>query len=145
MAELLERVIALRCSPVHAFDIFTTKTDLWWPRGHRRTPDATMVFEPRVGGRLLEKSPDGGEWVIGEITAFEPPAKLSFDWFPGSPSEPTSVDVRFRAVHDGAEIAISHRALTEGAIAAWPGKVALFEKGWSTVLPALAALIESEG
>jgi uncharacterized protein YndB with AHSA1/START domain len=144
MAELLERVIVLRCSPAHAFEVFTTKTDLWWPRGHRRTAAATMVFEPRPGGRLLEKSPDGGEWVIGRITAFEPPRHLSFDWFPGSPAAPTQVDVDFRAADAGAEIAIVHRALSDGAIAAWPSKVALFEKGWDTVLPALAALIESE-
>ena len=67
-APILERVIALRCSPAHAFAVFTGKTDLWWPRHHRRTEAAAMVLEPRLGGRLLERSPDGNEWVIGTIT-----------------------------------------------------------------------------
>lgn len=103
-----------------------------------------MVFEPTLGGRLLERAPDGSEWVIGKITAIEPPERLSFDWFPGSPATPTMVDVGFRTAGDGAEIAIVHRALSAGAIEAWPGKVALFERGWDTILPALARLIEQE-
>lgn len=144
MADVLQRKIALKCSPTHAFRVFTTKTDLWWPRSHRRTPAATMVFEPQVGGRLLERAPDGSEWVIGSITTFAPPDRLEFDWYPGSPAAPTAVEVDFRAAPEGAEIAIVHRALGEGAIAAWSGKVALFEKGWDTVLPALAIFIQDE-
>ena len=96
-----------------------------------------MVFEPKLGGRLLERGPDGSDWVIGTITSFEPPEHLSFDWFPGSPAAPTTVKIVFRKVVAGTEIAITHRALSEGAIAAWPGKVALFERGWDTILPAL--------
>jgi uncharacterized protein YndB with AHSA1/START domain len=145
MSELvLERTIALRCSPAHAFRVFTGSTDLWWPRGHRRTPTATMVFEPMLGGRLLERAPDGSEWVIGKVTAIEPPEHLSFDWFPGSPAAPTAVDVDFREAGGGAEINIVHRALSAGAVAAWPGKVALFERGWDTVLPSLAKQIEDQ-
>jgi uncharacterized protein YndB with AHSA1/START domain len=135
--EVLERRIALSCSPAHAFRVFTTMTDLWWPRHHRRTAAATMVFEPKLGGRLLERGPDGSDWVIGTITSFEPPEHLSFDWFPGSPAAPTTVDIAFREASAGTEIAITHRALSEGAIAAWPAKVALFERGWDAILPAL--------
>lgn len=141
---ILERVIALRCSPAHAFRVFTEMTDLWWPKGHRRTPGATMVFEPAAGGRLLERAADGEEWVLGRLTVFDPPHRLGFDWFPGSPAAPTSVDVTFSAAEHGSEIAIVHRALSEAAIAAWPEKVALFERGWDTILPALARLIDNE-
>lgn len=139
---VLRRTIALRCSPAHAFRIFAEKTDLWWPRGHRRTPDAALVLQPRVDGRLIERAPDGSEWVLGRITAYEPPNHLSFDWFPGSPAAPTAVDVTFRQTGGGSEIAIVHRALAAAAIAAWPEKVTLFERGWDTVLPALAGFIE---
>jgi uncharacterized protein YndB with AHSA1/START domain len=141
---ILERVIALRCSPAHAFTVFTTKTELWWPRPHRRTAEATMVLEPRLDGRLLERAPDGSEWVIGTITAFDPPQRLAFDWYAGSPAAPTAVDVAFRASGDGAEIAIVHRALSAGAIETWPTKVALFERGWDTILPALARHIDTQ-
>ena len=141
--EMLERRIGLACSPAHAFRVFTTMTELWWPRHHRRTESATMIFEPMIGGRLLERAPDGGEWVIGKITAYDAPERLSFDWFPGSPAAPTAVQVSFDAAPGGAEITIVHRALSEGAIAAWPGKVGLFERGWDTILPALSRFVAS--
>jgi uncharacterized protein YndB with AHSA1/START domain len=140
--EELERRFILACSPRHAFHVFTTMTELWWPQLHRRTENAVMVLEPAVGGRLLERAPDGAEWVIGVITACEAPERLSFEWFPGSPAAPTAVDVTFRPAPAGAEISIVHRALSEGAIASWPGKAALFERGWDTVLPALGRFVE---
>src|SRR5690606_4154912 len=116
-------------------------TDLWWPRRHRRSPEATMVLEPRVDGRLFERAPNGEEWSIGRITEFEPDTRLAFNWFPGSPGSPTDVRVDFRATAAGSDVVIVHRALSENAVAAWPTKVALFERGWDTVLPALAAFV----
>jgi uncharacterized protein YndB with AHSA1/START domain len=144
VSEVLERTIALRCPPAHAFRVFTEMVDLWWPRGHRRTHEAELVFETSPSGRLFERAPDGSEWELGRITAFEPPTRLSFDWFPGSPAAPTAVEIVFRPADGGSEIAIVHRALSAGAIAAWPGKVALFERGWDTVLPALAGFIQDQ-
>lgn len=142
---LLTRTIPLRCAQAHAFRVFTEMTDLWWPRGHRRTRDAAMVFEPEDDGRLLERAPDGSEWVLGRVTVFEPPTRLQFDWFPGSPAAPTTVEVLFRRTAEGSEIAIRHHVLSEGALAAWPEKVALFERGWDTILPALAGHIDRTG
>lgn len=142
MNDLLTRTIALACPVERAFDVFTRHVDLWWPRGHRRTREAAMVLEPVLGGRLLELSPGGEEWVIGRLTRFARSEALAFDWFPGSPAAPTAVDIAFAATSAGTEIRIVHRALSEGAIAAWPDKVALFARGWDTVLPALKQHIE---
>lgn len=103
-----------------------------------------MVFEARPDGRLLERAPDGSEWVLGRITAFEPPERLSFEWFPGLPAAPTAVDIAFQATPQGSEISIVHRALSAGVIEAWPHKVSLFERGWDTILPALQAHIDAE-
>jgi hypothetical protein len=80
---------------------------------------------------------------MGRITAYDAPELLGFEWLPGSPAAPTAVDVAFRGAPGGAEVIIVHRALSAGAIAAWPGGVALFERGWDTVLPALARFIET--
>ena len=90
----LERRIALRCPPAHAYDVFVGRIDLWWPRGHRRDPASTILLEPVVGGRLVERSGDQ-EWLFGTVTALGPPARLAFDWYPGSPGAPTSVEVGF--------------------------------------------------
>jgi hypothetical protein len=141
--DLLTRTIALACPVGHAFDVFTRHVDLWWPRAHRRTTEATMVLEPVLGGRLLERAPNGEEWVIGRLTRFERPEALGFDWFPGSPLAPTAVTIAFAGSATGTEIRIVHRAISEGALAAWPDKVALFARGWDTILPALEAFIKT--
>ena len=140
MADILTRTIALACPIDHAFDVFTTKIDLWWPRGHRRNRDAALAF---AGGELVETAPEGTQWVMGRITAIEPPHHLALDWFPGSAAAPTAVDIRFAESDNGTTITVTHRALRESQ-SIWPQRVALFEKGWDTILPALKAFIEEE-
>lgn len=142
MNDLLTRTISLACPVDRAFDVFTRQVDLWWPRGHRRTREAAMVLEPVLGGRLMERSPGGEEWLIGRLTRFARPDALAFDWFPGSPAAPTAVDIAFIAASTGTKIRIVHKAISGGALAAWPDKVALFARGWDTVLPALKHHIE---
>lgn len=141
MTEVLHRRFTVACSPAHAFRVFTTQTDLWWPRSHRRNTDALMVMEPAAGGRLVERAADGSEFVMGTITRFEPPETLAFDWYPGSPAAPTTVEISLSGSADATEINIVHRAVSDGAVAAWPGRVALFERGWDTIVPALARWI----
>ena len=138
MTEVLVRTIALACSIEHAFDVFTEKVDLWWPRGHRKSRDASLHF---TDDALIERSPDGSAWTMGRITAIDPPRLLSLDWFPGSAAAPTSVEIRFADAGGGTEITITHRPLIETK-SIWPQRVALFTKGWDTVLPALKAFIE---
>ena len=122
MTDELRRTIDLKCSSRHAFRIFTEMTDLWWPKGHRKNSDGT---------------PDGAEWTIGEITAYNPPETLEFDWYPGSPTTPTAVSVRFEGDRGRSRIIITHRALSAPATDIWPERVALFERGWDIILPAL--------
>ncbi|MEO6395177.1 MAG: SRPBCC domain-containing protein [Devosia sp.] len=141
MDKILERKIALACSVEHAFEVFTGKIDLWWPRGHRRNRDAALTLTPEA---LVERAPDGSQWTMGRVTAFEPHHHLALDWFPGSPNAPTSVDVRFEAGGGGAIISITHRALTPGAEAIWDERIGQFVKGWDSVLPALKSFIEED-
>lgn len=144
MTEIVRRTIALACPVEHAFDVFTQRIDLWWPRGHRRNRDASLSLEPFAGGRLIERSADGSEWTMGRVTEIAPPLSLSLDWFPGSPAAPTSVEVVFEAKGDGTEIVVSHRPLSDGAQAIWPERVTLFERGWDTVLPALRQFVVTQ-
>ena len=139
MTELLTRTIDLACPVEHAFDVFTGKIDLWWPRGHRRNRDASLSLDDKA---LVERAADGSEWIMGKVTVIEPPHLLSLDWFPGSPASPTSVDIRFAATSSGTTITVTHRALSPAAAEVWPQRVALFTKGWETVLPALKTFIE---
>jgi uncharacterized protein YndB with AHSA1/START domain len=141
MAEIVTRTIALACPVEHAFDVFTTRIDLWWPRGHRRNRDASLRFER---DRLVERAPDGSEWPMGEVTAMEPPKRLALDWFPGSPNAPTSVEVRFEPEGKGTLVTVTHRAITPETKSIWPQRVARFIDGWDAVLPALRAFIAND-
>ena len=138
MSEVLVRTISLNCSCAHAFEVFTQNVDLWWPRGHRKTADATLHF---TDDALIERAPDGSAWTMGQITAIDPPRLLSLDWFPGSAAAPTAVEIRFANAGSGTEITVTHRPLLETK-SIWPQRVALFTKGWETVLPALKRFIE---
>lgn len=141
MPNVLVREIALSCPVDHAFVVFTEKIDLWWPRGHRRNSEAALSLTREA---LIEQAADGTQWTMGRVTAFEPPHHLALDWFPGSPNAPTTVDVQFAASGEGTVITVRHRALTPEAETIWPQRVALFTKGWETVLPALQTFIEEE-
>lgn len=140
MDEILTRNISLSCGIEHAFDVFTGKIDLWWPRGHRKYRDGVLSL---TGQALVDRSPDGGEWTMATIEEIEPPRLLRLDWYPGSPGAPTSVEIRFTGDDDRTEIVVTHRPLLETK-SIWPQKVELFERGWTTVLPALKTFIEEE-
>lgn len=144
MADILTRKIALDCDVDHAFALFTGKIDLWWPRGHRRSRDASLSLNPESGGRLVEHAADGSEWTMGRVTAVDPPSRINLDWFPGSAAAPTSLEIEFAAVGGGTEITVTHRALSPAAEAIWPQRVASFIKGWDAVLPALKTFIEED-
>jgi uncharacterized protein YndB with AHSA1/START domain len=102
-----------------AFRIFTEEIDRWWRRGPRfrasgAAPGGLLHLEPRVGGRLFE-SFDGpaGPCVVttGRVTAWEPPARLAFEWrgVNFGPSDTTEVDVRFEPRGDGTLVTVVHR------------------------------------
>ncbi len=60
----------IRCPAEHAFEVWTTRLANWWPKGHSASghPDTVVVLEPRLGGRIFERTPDGTEIDWGEIT-----------------------------------------------------------------------------
>jgi hypothetical protein len=70
------------CPAEHAFDVWTRRIGVWWPADHTATGQAGLevVLEPRVGGRIFERSPRGAEIDWGEVTLWEPPARLGYLW-----------------------------------------------------------------
>jgi hypothetical protein len=66
------------CPPEHAFEVWTTRLSAWWPKGHLASgdPDTLVILEPRLGGRIFERTPDGTEIDWGEITLWGPPSRL---------------------------------------------------------------------
>lgn len=89
-----------------AFDTWTSKAGLWWPKGHTVSGNPkSVVFEPGVGGRIVETSPDGSQHVWGEIFAWDPPHLVAFHWFLFfDRSEATQVRMAFDANGDMTKI-----------------------------------------
>jgi uncharacterized protein YndB with AHSA1/START domain len=109
-------LVALRvaATPERAFAAFTDDIGEWWrPNGlFQLTPagPGLMAFEPGPNGRLVERHPDGGEYEVGRITLWDPPAELAFQWRPASfsPEQTTEVHVRFEPVGEETRVVVEH-------------------------------------
>jgi uncharacterized protein YndB with AHSA1/START domain len=65
-----------------AFTVFTEDMASWWPAEHHilRAPLASMVFEPREGGRVYDVGEDGSECQWARVLVHEPPHRVVFSW-----------------------------------------------------------------
>ena len=103
-------------TPARAFEAFTREIASWWrsDRLFRITPegDGELAFEPRVGGRLVTRLPDGKSFEIGRISVWQPGKRLVFTWRQAnfSPEQSTEVEVLFEAVGSQTRVSIEHRA-----------------------------------
>lgn len=143
MSDRLELQFKLSCPRDHAFRTFTGKIDLWWPRGHRSRPDATMHFEPGRSGRLIERSGEG-ERTIGDVVDWSPPERISFNWWLGAERHPTHVEIAFVETPPGTEVQIVHTPGLAATDDIWRTRVGRFDNGWTASLTALAAFIAAE-
>lgn len=110
--------VLVEVDPEEAFRIFTEEIDRWWLRGLKYRiagrRQGTLHFEPRVGGRLLETVETGAGTRVfesGRLTAWEPPARLVFDWraVNFAPDEKTEVEVTFVRRSKGTLVTVTHR------------------------------------
>ena len=137
MIEPLALAFEVACSPEHAFAVWADRTSLWWPSSHSVSgaPGLTVTFEPRVGGRIFERAPDGSEHDWGEIVAWERPHRLAYLWhLRFDRADATEVEVTFEGAPSGTTVRISHRGWERlGALG--PERRARNEAGWSGVIP----------
>jgi hypothetical protein len=130
------------CPAAHAFRVWTDRINLWWPADHTVSgrSDTEVVLEPRLGGRIFERTVDGLEHEWGEVTLWEPPYRLGYLWHLRSErSRATQVEIRFLAVTEAAtRVEIEHTGWERlGADAAqWRDRNRM---GWTTLLPRFPA------
>jgi uncharacterized protein YndB with AHSA1/START domain len=132
----------LDCPADHAFVVWTTRLPMWWPKGHSASGDADTVvaLEPRLGGRIFERTTDGTEIEWGEITEWQPPRRLAYRWYIGRrPEEATDVELSFVALDDGrSRLDIVHSGwerLGDEAVAWRDANTG----GWTALLPSFVA------
>lgn len=65
-----------------AFAVFTEDFGRFKPREHNLlgVDIAETVFEPRVGGHILDRGVDGSECRWARVLAYEPPDRVVFSW-----------------------------------------------------------------
>lgn len=136
MSEPLRVEVDLACPVEHAFATWTTRFGDWWPRGHTVSGDPeAVVLEPRLGGRIYERTPSG-EHDWGEITAWDPPNRIAYLWhIRRDRADATDVDIRFVATGEASSrLEITHTGWERlGAEApAWRDAN---RAGWSGLLP----------
>lgn len=97
MIEPLRIDVELDCPPEHAFATWTERFAQWWPPSHTVSGDPeAVVLEPRLGGRIFERTDDGREIDWGEITRWDPPHALAYLWhIRRDRADATDVEVRF--------------------------------------------------
>jgi hypothetical protein len=105
--EPIHRSVHVPLDPEAAFRLFTAEMGSWWPADtHSRAEEGQetedVVFEAGVGGRIYEVLSDGSEGYWGTVTAWEPGARVGFDWKPNDEDRPhTQVEIRFSPAEDG--------------------------------------------
>lgn len=138
MIEPLRIAFDLDCSPDHAFATWTGRATAWWPPDHTvsHEPGAEIVFEPRQGGRIYERTRAGREIEWGEIVDWDPPRRLRYLWHIATEAaNATDVEVVFRELPDATtRVEIEHGGwdrLSEIGQAWRDANMA----GWDGVLP----------
>ena len=148
----VRQATTVRSDVEHTFEVFVREIGAWWPRqpysvGGDRVRAVTV--EPELGGRVYETWDDGTVREWGTLLAWEPPRRLTMTW-ECSPVT-TEVELTFTPLGPAlTRVAVEHRgweALTDAQLAqdcAQPGGYAAggFDRGWATILGALADLVE---
>jgi uncharacterized protein YndB with AHSA1/START domain len=135
--EPLELAFMVACGPEHAFDVWASRTSLWWPHGHSVSgePGLTVTIEPRAGGRIFERTPAGVEHDWGEVLVWEPPHRLAYLWhLRFDRADATEVDVTFAPADEGTAVTIVHRGW-ERLGGKGPERRERNERGWAGLLP----------
>ena len=138
--------VTVRASQERAFEVFTERIGDWWPTAtHSIEEDqvATVVMEPREGGRFYELHKNGSEAGWGTIRRWDPPHRVVFSWNPSYEVRPeTEVEVTFTAVSETeTTVVLEHRdwellgergpAMREGYVQGWPLVLDPFARSFS--------------
>ena len=145
MTEALRFAFDLDCAPDHAFNVWTSRIDTWWPRDHTVGEAVSVQLVAGVGGRIYERDADGTEHDWGRVTAWDPPRRLAYTWHLGrEASEATEVEVRFVTVGDGTRVEIVQDGWERFGERAGPWRDRN-HAGWSSLLPHFQDAIERNG
>jgi hypothetical protein len=147
MTEPLRLSYEISCPAQHAFEVWTTRLSTWWPKGHSASgdPHTTVLLEPRLGGRIFERLPDGTEIDWGEITLWNPPRQLGYLWhIQRDRSDATQVELTFAEQADGTtQLDVVHSGWERLGAEATSWRDA-DTNGWNALLPSFLAAAQTQ-
>jgi uncharacterized protein YndB with AHSA1/START domain len=124
----------------HAFRVFTDGIGTWWNPNHHilQSELAEMVFEPRVGGHIIDRATDGSECRWARVLAYEPPNRVCFSWdinlnwqIETDPAKTSEVEVTFTATTNAVtHVVLTHRHLDRHG-EGWEAMRDAVGSGWS--------------
>jgi uncharacterized protein YndB with AHSA1/START domain len=129
--------IEVEAAIAHVFDVFTDKIASWWDESHHliEAPLAEMIFEPYVGGHIVDRGTDGSECRWARVLAYEPPTRVCFSWdinlqwqLETDPAKTSEVEIAFTEMAaDRTHVKLTHRHLDRHG------------EGWESMRDAVAA------
>jgi uncharacterized protein YndB with AHSA1/START domain len=113
-----------------SFKLFCEDIAEWWRRGFAE--GSKLLLDRRVGGRFFERRPDGTEYEIGRVTAYEPPSVVAFTFRAPSWEQATQVEIRFSPERGGTRINLEHGGWEQNPkLAEYRNN---YDSGWQTIL-----------
>ncbi len=123
-----------------AFHVFTAEIGTWWDEDKHllQAPLAEMVFEPFVGGHIIDRGVDGSECRWARVLAYEPPHRVCFSWdittawqIETDPSRTSEVEIVFTGLSPTrTRVVLTHRHLDRHG-EGWEGMRDAVSGGWS--------------
>jgi len=124
----------------HAFRVFTDGIGSWWNPEHHilRAELDEMVFEPHVGGHIIDRGTDGSECRWARVLAYDPPHRVCFSWdinlrwqLEPDPAKTSEVEVTFSAEGPSrTRVVLTHRHLERHG-EGWEQMRDAVSSGWS--------------
>jgi uncharacterized protein YndB with AHSA1/START domain len=154
-APVVQKNIVVNAPIERAFTVFTEGIGDFKPPEHNllSVPIVETVFEPVVGGHIVDRGEDGSECRWARILAYEPPHRVVFSWDIGPTWQIESdfdncseVEVRFTAEDDAhTRVQLEHRFIERHG----PGWESVHEgidgsQGWPLYLDRYADLLAEE-
>jgi uncharacterized protein YndB with AHSA1/START domain len=153
---VVRRQIVVEAPAAKAFAAFTERLGDFKPAEHNllSAPLAETVFEPRVGGQILDRAEDGTECRWARVLVYEPPTRVVFSWDIGptwrletNQENASEVEVRFiEETPDRTRVELEHRNIDRHG-PGWEGVADGVggDEGWPLYLTRFAALFSDGG